>query len=422
MSLYYTSDLVIGAEFDELVQVETIGTTNFSNYSLYYGVDGAGTYGGNILQEIAIGSAREFLRVKSTEDGYEWSSFNISGAGDLATWNSARWHNSSLVWDNNSQTWKALASGGATGVTDHGALTGLEDDDHSHYYNITRLANYTNIISGNSLSGQKAQNWILNTMSGNLDTRYGLSSSALSKYYLSSKGHFFTNSGAILGKVYASTQATTIVAYTTPSDLAGDNLTWNGTGLDATAGGGGDPSEFGYINPGTGTSGWASDTFSVSSNGNAAMAINVSAYDRISSNSISGQLAQYWIQNTYSSNADARYLQSGVVYTHLSSQAISGGGIRGKGYVYGIVDKDNTYTATLSDDVIVCSSNSGFTLTLPAVAGATGKIYHIKNAGAGTITVDGNGSETIDKLANQSIANQYDSMSVVCNGSEWYII
>jgi len=49
----------------------------------------------------------------------------LSGAKDLQTWNSTAWHNSSLGWDNNSQTWKPYKSGAgsSTDVAWSGAST-----------------------------------------------------------------------------------------------------------------------------------------------------------------------------------------------------------------------------------------------------------------------------------------------------------
>lgn len=42
-----------------------------------------------------------------------------------------------VVWDT-----LQTGGGGGGGVTDHGALTGLGDDDHSHYYNLARLTSW----------------------------------------------------------------------------------------------------------------------------------------------------------------------------------------------------------------------------------------------------------------------------------------
>lgn len=84
------------------------------------------------------------------------------------------------------------------------------------------------------------------------------------------------------------------------------------------------------------------------------------------------------------------------------------------------VAKTANYTATADDEIIDCTSGT-FTITLPAAANYAGKTYHIKNSGAGVITVDGNGAETIDGLATQTIAAG-SSMMIAGTGTAWIII
>jgi hypothetical protein len=80
-----------------------------------------------------------------------------------------------------------------------------------------------------------------------------------------------------------------------------------------------------------------------------------------------------------------------------------------------------TATALVTDRVIVCNSASAFTVTLPAAADLTGVMLDIKNKNTGIVTVDGASAETIDDMANQTIS-KYDSITVVSDGSEWWII
>lgn len=77
------------------------------------------------------------------------------------------------------------------------------------------------------------------------------------------------------------------------------------------------------------------------------------------------------------------------------------------------------YTLGADNNVLLC--NGTFTVNLPAVASSSRRVYTIKNIGSGTVTLDGNGSETIDGATTQTLA-QYDSLTVVCDGSNWYII
>jgi len=76
-------------------------------------------------------------------------------------------------------------------------------------------------------------------------------------------------------------------------------------------------------------------------------------------------------------------------------------------------------TLDATDYLIDCTANT-FTVTLPTAVGITGRVYIIKNTGTGVITVDGNSSETIDGVTTQTL-NQWDSMTISSNGSNWII-
>ena len=73
---------------------------------------------------------------------------------------------------------------------------------------------------------------------------------------------------------------------------------------------------------------------------------------------------------------------------------------------------------------ITCTSAAPYALTLPAVAGCDGIWYTIKktDAAANAITITGNGAETIDgSNTNATIDAQYDTISIYCDGSAWFI-
>jgi hypothetical protein len=97
------------------------------------------------------------------------------------------------------------------------------------------------------------------------------------------------------------------------------------------------------------------------------------------------------------------------------------GSISGIGFKQNYVTKTGAYTATNDDYVIDCTSGT-FTVTLPASSGRTGRILIIKNSGAGTITVDGNASETIDGATTYSLAVQYATVQIMSDGTNWKII
>jgi hypothetical protein len=70
-----------------------------------------------------------------------------------------------------------------------------------------------------------------------------------------------------------------------------------------------------------------------------------------------------------------------------------------------------------------CTSNA-ITLTLPAASGNTGLTYIIKKVDStgNSLTIDGNASETIDGSTTAVISSQYDSITIICNGTNWDIV
>lgn len=95
----------------------------------------------------------------------------------------------------------------------------------------------------------------------------------------------------------------------------------------------------------------------------------------------------------------------------------------GKGV--GFVSKTSNYTATLSDDVILCDTTGGaFTISLPAAATSTRKVLTIKliNDSDNNLTIDANGGEFIDGALTQVLNMQWQFVTIACNGTAWYII
>ena len=86
--------------------------------------------------------------------------------------------------------------------------------------------------------------------------------------------------------------------------------------------------------------------------------------------------------------------------------------------------KTTTYTAA-GDVLIDCDATSGaVTVNLPAAAGVPGRVYMIRktDATANAVIIDPSGSETINGATTLSLAGQYDSVTIVCNGTDWRVI
>ncbi len=95
------------------------------------------------------------------------------------------------------------------------------------------------------------------------------------------------------------------------------------------------------------------------------------------------------------------------------------------GYLFPVSSKTANYTATVNDAFIPVDATSGaVTITLKPAAQAKGKRITVKktDSSSNTVTVDANGSETIDDALTQIISYQYDSICMMSDGSEWWIV
>ena len=79
----------------------------------------------------------------------------------------------------------------------------------------------------------------------------------------------------------------------------------------------------------------------------------------------------------------------------------------------------DTYTILDSDDDIVCSKATAFTVTLPG--GGVGRMRNIKNIGVGTVTIAGAGSVTIDDISAQDLY-QGEAMQLECSAANKWVI
>lgn len=76
------------------------------------------------------------------------------------------------------------------------------------------------------------------------------------------------------------------------------------------------------------------------------------------------------------------------------------------------------------DVLLVNATSSNVTVTLPPAADKIGKMFHFKKTDAtgNVVTVTGNASENIDVANTRAITTQYEAISIVSDGSNWFII
>jgi hypothetical protein len=115
---------------------------------------------------------------------------------------------------------------------------------------------------------------------------------------------------------------------------------------------------------------------------------------------------------------------------NANSVAITGGTITGVTGISGgwtLITKafvDSPFM-TASDNTILCNAAGGnMIINLPAAASNANKIYNIKkiDSSGNSITIDANASETIDGTITKSLNTQYESITIQCDGANWYIL
>jgi len=79
--------------------------------------------------------------------------------------------------------------------------------------------------------------------------------------------------------------------------------------------------------------------------------------------------------------------------------------------------------ALISDHVIFANKSIGMKVSLLSAATVgDGYILDVKNIGTGPVTVDSTGAETIDGELSIILTTQYESVTLVSDGSNWFIL
>lgn len=118
--------------------------------------------------------------------------------------------------------------------------------------------------------------------------------------------------------------------------------------------------------------------------------------------------------NNAITNATGRTTFNAISATNVGEFVFS------KGIALPYVAKTATYTTTVQDYTVDCTTGT-YTINLVTAVGNAGKIFVIKNTGAGTITVDANGTETIDGALTVTLATN-QSVTVQSTGANYIII
>jgi len=96
-----------------------------------------------------------------------------------------------------------------------------------------------------------------------------------------------------------------------------------------------------------------------------------------------------------------------------------------QGRLFPVTRVDSAYTLSVDDStVLVDASGGAVTVTLKSALDCEQKRITIKkiDSSGNAVTVDADGSETIDGAATKSLAAQYNYIELVAEGGAWWIV
>lgn len=92
--------------------------------------------------------------------------------------------------------------------------------------------------------------------------------------------------------------------------------------------------------------------------------------------------------------------------------------------VFAIFDETATFTVGHQGLYLVDATAGAVTVNLPAAASSSGYSVTVKktDSSVNAVTLDGDTTETIDGATTYALSAQYDSVSIRCDGTEWFIV
>ena len=129
------------------------------------------------------------------------------------------------------------------------------------------------------------------------------------------------------------------------------------------------------------------------------------------------------IGTTITSNAALAVMNGNVgIGTWIPSSSLS---INGSIAVRTVSVSAASYTALATDQIIFANTTgNSITITLPPAASVPGREYVIKktDGSANFLKIQGNGAENIDGQNSISTTLQYQSYTLICDGTQWFIV
>jgi hypothetical protein len=128
--------------------------------------------------------------------------------------------------------------------------------------------------------------------------------------------------------------------------------------------------------------------------------------------------AAVWLTPVIVQDAEPSATPTGQIWLDTSTSATGTASLA-------LATKTAAYTITDSDAVILCdASAAAITVTLPTAVGRLGRVYNIKkiDSSPNIVTVDGDGSETIDDGTTAALTVQYEAITIISDSVSWHIL
>ena len=111
------------------------------------------------------------------------------------------------------------------------------------------------------------------------------------------------------------------------------------------------------------------------------------------------------VDNAYDIGSASKYFKNAYI-TQIFAETLNTNTI-----YYNVNIQTTTYAVVSSDSIIIFNTTNSATCTLPS-ATASGRSLVLKNVNTGILTVDGDGSDTIDGATLQNVS-QYESVQLI---------
>ena len=129
-----------------------------------------------------------------------------------------------------------------------------------------------------------------------------------------------------------------------------------------------------------------------------------------------------YLKGLFQIDQDGVYKKTGVPYVEVIDGVLESSVTSVYPFLVSINVGHSPYTSANLQFVNCDTSGGNITVTLPPASANTGSIISVKKTdAANTVTIDANGAETIDDALTATLSTQWEMISLVCDGSAWFI-